>query len=143
MLRVDKIKNLTCQQAGGKFKKIMKKILLVEDDPFLVDIYFSRLKEEGYKVDVAPDGEKALEKIKKTKPDLLVLDIILPKMDGWDLLKRMTKEGQIKKIKVIILSNLGEQKEIKKGLDMGVIKYLVKANYTPSEVVEEIKKILK
>jgi len=121
----------------------MKKILLVEDDPFLIDIYVSRLKGEGYKIDVAPDGERALEKIKKAKPDLLVLDIILPKMDGWELLRKMIKEGRLKKIKVIILSNLGEQKEIKKGLDMGVIKYLVKANYTPSEVVEEIKKILK
>jgi len=120
----------------------MKKILLVENDPFLIDIYVSRLREEGYKVEVALDGERAMEKIKKEKPDLLVLDIILPKMDGWDVLKEITKEVQLKKIKVIILSNLGEQKEIKKGLEMGAVDYLVKANYTPSEVVEEIKKIL-
>lgn len=120
----------------------MKSILLVEDDPFLIDIYVTRLRDESYKIEVAKDGKSALEKLKKKKPSLLLLDIVLPKMDGWELLKKIAKDSKLKKMKVIILSNLGERKEIKKGLGLGAVKYLVKANYTPSEVVEEIKKIL-
>ncbi len=121
----------------------MKSILLVEDDPFLVDIYVTRLKEEEYEIRVAENGEKALKELKKKKPDLLLLDIVLPKMDGWQLLEKMTEDNKLKKVKVVILSNLGEKDEIKKGFDLGIVEYLVKANYTPTEVVEEVKKILK
>jgi len=120
----------------------MRKILLVEDDPLLVDIYSTRLKEGGYKVEVATSGENALNKIKSSTPDLLILDIILPKMDGWELLKKAGTGGKLKNMKVIILSNLGDKEEIDKGLNMGAVKYLVKANYTPTEVVEEIKKVI-
>jgi len=121
----------------------MSSILLIEDDPFLVDIYVTQLKGAGYKVEVASDGEAALSKIKELKPDLLLLDIILPKIDGWELLKTIKRDDQLKNLKVIILSNLGQKEEVEKGFDFGVIKYFIKAEYTPKEVVEEIKKILK
>jgi len=121
----------------------MKTILLVEDDPFLIDIYVTQLERAGYKVEVAADGEIALSKIKKLEPDLLILDIILPKVDGWEFLKTIRQDARLKQLKVIILSNLGQKEEVEKGFDFGVVKYFIKAEYTPKEVVEEIKKILK
>lgn len=118
----------------------MKKILLVEDDPFLIDIYTTKLKEENFEVVVADDGDKALEFVEKEKPDLVLLDIVLPNKDGWEILKEIKAKN--KKIKVIILSNLGQKEEVEKGLNLGAEKYLIKSNFTPSEVVEEIKKLI-
>jgi len=116
----------------------MKKILLIEDDPFLIDIYSTKFKEVGYNVIVAEEGEVGLKKIKEENPDLVLLDIVLPNFTGWEILRKVDK-----KTKIIILSNLGEKDEIEKGIKLGAAKYLVKAHYTPTEVVAEIKKILK
>jgi len=121
----------------------MKKILLVEDDPFLIDIYTTKLKEVGFDVEVAKDGSKALNLLGKNKYDLLVLDIVLPHADGWEVLGKIKKQEQFKDLLVIVLSNLGQKEEVKKGLDLGATKYLIKAHYKPSEIVEEIKEILK
>lgn len=120
----------------------MKTILLIEDDPFLVDIYTSKLKQSGFEVEAVEDGDSALNKIKEKKPDLVVLDIVLPNIDGWEILRRIKAEG-LKDLKVIILSNLSQKEEVEKGLSLGAVKYLIKAHYTPTEVVEEIKKLLK
>lgn len=120
----------------------MKTILLVEDDPFLVDIYSTKLKEAGFSVQVAIDGKEALKKIKEDIPDLLLLDIVLPNFNGWEILRKIERDDELKTLKVVILSNLGEKQEIEKGLKLGAARYLVKAHYTPSEVVEEVKKIL-
>ena len=125
----------------------MKKILLVEDDPFLIDIYQKKLKDSGFKVEVAKDGEKALEILKEKNFDLMLLDIVLPKIDGWKILeelREMKKEKKdLEKMKILIWSNLGEKEDIKKGLSLGATSYLIKANFTPSEVVREIEKLLK
>jgi DNA-binding response OmpR family regulator len=125
----------------------MKKILLVEDDPFLIDIYQKKLKDSGFRVEVAKDGEKALEILKEKNFDLMLLDIVLPKIDGWKILeelREMKKEKKdLEKMKIVIWSNLGEKEDIKKGLSLGVTSYLIKANFTPSEVVREIEKLLK
>lgn len=121
----------------------MKSILLVEDDPFLVDIYTTKLTEAGFSLQVATNGKEALKKIKEDTVDLLLLDIVLPNFNGWEILRKIEKDDNLKSLKVVILSNLGEKEEIEKGLKLGVAKYLVKAHYTPSEVAEEIKKILK
>jgi DNA-binding response OmpR family regulator len=128
----------------------MKSILLVEDDPFLVDIYTTKLKEAGFEVEIANDGEESLRMIKQNNlqrtslwPDLLLLDIVLPRIDGWEILREIKKDDKLKDLKVMILSNLGQKSEVEKGLEMGATKYLIKAHYTPSEVVEEIKRILK
>ncbi len=120
----------------------MKSILLVEDDPFLIDIYTTKLKEAGFSIKVAINGEEAIRKIKEKKPDLVILDIVLPQMDGWAILREIKSEPKFKNLKVIILSNLGQKEEVEKGMDLGAIKYLIKAHYTPSQVVEEIKKII-
>ena len=121
----------------------MKNILLVEDDPFLSDIYTTKLKEEGFSVDTAMDGEECLRKVEKNMPDLLILDLVLPQMDGWEVLSSIRRQEKFKDLKVIILSNLGQKDEVEKGLKLGAIKYFIKAHYTPSEVVAEIKEILK
>lgn len=121
----------------------MKKILLIEDDPFLIDIYTTKLEESGFKVEVAKDGKKGLKALKKNPPSLLLLDIVLPQMDGWEVLRRIKKEDKFKDLPIIVLSNLGQKQEVKKGLDLGAVKYLIKAHYTPAQVIEEIKQSLK
>jgi len=83
------------------------------------------------------------KKIKRRDTDLLLLDIVLPSLNGWEILRKIKEDEVLKNIKVVILSNLGEKDEIEKGIKLGATRYLVKAHYTPSEVVEEVKKILK
>ena len=119
----------------------MKTILLVEDDPFLIDIYTTKFKEAGFEVSVAEDGEEALRKIQEEKPDLLLLDIVLPCIDGWEILERI-KNQNLKGFKIVVLSNLGQKDDIERGMRLGVDKYLVKAHLTPSKVVEEIETTL-
>jgi len=122
-----------------------KKILLVEDDPFLVDIYTTKFKEAGFSIEIAFKGEEGLRKIKEGKFEFLVLDIVLPEIDGWEILKRIKNEKarnkNLKDLKIVILSNLGQKEEVEKGLKLGATKYLIKAHFTPSQIVEEIKKL--
>ena len=121
----------------------MEKILLVEDDPFLIDIYTTKLKAEGFDFISAKDGEAALEKIKSHKPALVILDIVLPNMDGWQVLKQIKNIEGVEKMKILVLSNLGQKEEVEKGLRLGADKYLIKSDFTPSQVVEEIKGLIK
>jgi len=127
----------------NNMKNNMKNILLVEDDPFLSDIYTTKLKKEGFSVDIALDGQECLKKLEKSTPDLVVLDVVLPKVDGWEVLSSIRKQEKFKDLKVVILSNLGQKDEVEKGLSLGATAYFIKAHYTPAEIVEEIKKILK
>ena len=120
----------------------MKSILLVEDDPFLIDIYTTKFSESGFKVEVAADGEECLKKIAEAVPDIVLLDIVLPKMDGWEVLKTIKADEKTKQVKVIVLSNLGQKGEVEKGLSLGASHYLIKAHHTPSEVVTEVEKLL-
>jgi len=124
----------------------MKSILLVEDDQFLIDIYTTKLKDSGFSVEVAKEGESALRKLNEEKFDLLLLDIVLPQIDGWEILEKIKNEKpktkNLENLKIVILSNLGQKEEVERGLRLGATKYLIKAHYTPSEVVEEIKEIL-
>jgi len=121
----------------------VKTILLIEDDPFLIDIYTTKLEERGFKVEIATNGEEGIIKAQETKPNLIVLDIVLPQIDGWEILKEIKANPNLKKIPVVILSNLGQKSEVEKGIKLGAVKYLIKAHFTPSEVIEEIKKVLK
>ncbi len=130
----------------------MKSILLVEDDPFLIDIYTTKLNEAGYEVEVVSEGEAVFKKLKEKNaegkkeeapwPDLVLLDIVLPKKDGWEILKQIKEDSQLKNLKVIILSNLGQKAEVEKGMEMGASGYLIKAQYTPSDILKEIEKFL-
>jgi DNA-binding response OmpR family regulator len=121
----------------------MKEILLVEDDPFLLDIYTTKLNDYGFSVETASDGREGLKKLKEKKFELLILDIVLPNVDGWEVLKEISKDEELKKdLKIFILSNLGQKEEVERGFKMGIVKYFIKAHYTPTEVAEEIKKVL-
>ncbi len=116
-----------------------KSILLIEDDEFLAELYATKLQLEGFEVALAVDGDKGLQMIKDLKPDLILLDIILPKMDGFEVLTAVKKDLALKSIPVILLTNLSQKDEVRKGLDLGAIDYLIKAHFMPSEVVKKIK----
>ena len=122
----------------------MKKILVVEDDKFLRDLIIGKLKEEGFEVIFAIDGADGLKQAREAKPDLVLLDLILPTLNGFEVLKQMKEDSsqEIKSIPVVILSNLGQQEDVKKGLDLGAVDFLIKANYTLSEIVEKAKEVL-
>ncbi|MBT3690192.1 response regulator [bacterium] len=116
------------------------KILIVEDDSFLIQMYSSKLEIEGYKVILASDGEKALRIIKEKKPDLILLDLLLPKLNGFEFLEKLKSENM--NIPVIVLSNLSQKEDIDKCLDLGAKDFLIKAHFVPSEVIIKIKKVL-
>src|SRR3989344_515758 len=118
------------------------KIVLVEDDPFLSKVLAFRLGEENFNIVLAEDGEQAIKKIKSEKPELVLLDLLLPKKSGLEVLEEIKKDENTKKIPVIILSNLGQQTDINKGLQLGAVDYLVKANFGIKDIVEKIKEIL-
>ena len=119
----------------------LKKILFAEDDPLLIDIYTIKLREAGFKVEVAKDGKEVLRKLETEEPDLLILDVVLPDIDGWEILKIVKNKLKLTTLKIIIFSNLGQRDEVEKGLKLGAIRYLIKSHYTPNQIVEEIKKI--
>ncbi len=120
-----------------------KKILVVEDDKFLRELIAQKIMKEGYDVIEAVDGEKGAESIKKEKPDLVLLDLILPGVDGFEVLAKMKSDPATNQIPVIILSNLGQKDDIEKGLEMGANDYLIKAHFTPAEIMEKIRSVLK
>jgi len=120
----------------------MTKILLVEDDPMLQDIYLTKLKEKGFEVSLASDGEKVMPQLQKTKPDLMLLDIVLPLKDGWEVLSEVRKDPTWNNMKIVVLSNIGEASDVEKGFALGANLYLIKAHFTPSQVVGEINKLL-
>jgi two-component system alkaline phosphatase synthesis response regulator PhoP len=121
----------------------MQKILIVEDDKFLRELISQKLLQEGYDISEAVDGEKGAEAVKKEKPDLVLLDLILPGIDGFEVLARIKADSLTSEIPVIILSNLGQKDDIEKGLKNGAADYLIKAHFTPAEIVEKVKGVLK
>ena len=121
-------------------KKI--KILLIEDDPFLLSMYATKFELEGFEIIFAEDGEKALKVASKEKPDIILLDVLLPKMDGFEVLKELKKNEETKAVPVILLTNLSQRDDVEKGLALGAVDYLIKAHFMPTEVVEKIKKTL-
>ena len=108
-----------------------KKILIVEDDKFLRELIVKKLSNEGYEVVEAVDGEQGIQKIKDDKPDLVLLDLILPGIDGFGVLAQKKEDPFIASIPVIVLSNLGQKEDVDKGLGLGATDYLIKAHFTP------------
>ena len=122
-------------------KQTTKKILLVEDDPFLHKVLKQRLeKETGYTVLVATDGEDAIRQIKEHKPTLVLLDLIIPKKNGFEVLEELRGMTGAKKLPVVVLSNLGQQEDLEQVKKLGVVDYMVKADFSLSQMVEKIKK---
>ncbi len=117
-------------------------VLLVEDDPLLTKMYKSKFESEGFIFLTANDGVEGLEKAQKEKIDIIILDLMMPKMSGIDLLSNLRSGSKGKNIPVIVLTNLTQVEEKQQALDLGVKEYLVKANQTPGQIVEKIKMYL-
>jgi len=153
---VEKVRKYLDRQKGGNFSDYVKiekkgvggihslKILLVEDDEFLRDICSKKLVKEDFEVYEAIDGEQALAEVEKIKPDLILLDIILPSIDGFQVLAEIRKNSdkKISRIPIIMLSNLGQDSDVKKAKDLGATDYMVKAHFTTEEIVKKVRGII-
>ncbi len=118
------------------------KVLIIEDDRFLSKIYASKLSKEGIEADFALDGEEGIEKAKAEKPKLILLDLIMPKMDGFAVLEAMAADAKLKAIPVIVLSNLGQDEDVERAKKLGAKDFLVKSDSSIQSVVEKIKTYL-
>jgi len=142
--RAEGLLRIKLRWTKGEYNIMSKKrILLVEDDRFILEMYAEKLNDVGFQVEKAEDGVVAVELAKKKNPDLILLDIIIPKMDGFEVLKALKKEQKLKNVPVILLTNLGQRQSIEKGLKLGATDYIIKAHFTPAEVIEKIEQILK
>ena len=120
----------------------MAKVLIIEDDLFLRDLVYQKLQSSGFEAYQAVDGEEGLKKIIEIKPDIVLLDIILPGIDGFEILRRKKENPEIASIPVIVLSNLGQKEEIDQGLNLGAKDYLIKAHFTLDEIMMKVKNVL-
>jgi len=123
-------------------KTVQKKILLVEDDPLLVKMYTAKFTKEGFQVISAQDGEAGLNLALKGDVNIIILDVMMPKLSGIDLLTKLRQDPRGKDIPVLMLTNLTQEEEAQKALSLGAKEYLIKANLTPSQVVERVKKYI-
>lgn len=121
----------------------MKKVLIIEDDSFLQGLEASKLKKDNYEIMAASTGEEGMDKINEPGIDLILLDLILPKFDGFEILKKVRETEALKNVPVIVFSNLSEDKDIKKAEELGATDFMVKSNFTLDELVDHINKILK
>jgi len=121
---------------------MMKKILLIEDDKFLRELMVKKLLTMDYDVVSAVDGESGLSMIKEAKPDVVLLDLILPGINGFEVLEKAKSDPNTVAIPVIILSNLGQGDDIERGLKLGAKDFLVKAHFTPQEIVNKLQSYL-
>lgn len=120
----------------------MKKIVIIEDEVALQDALKKAFTAEGYEVYQGFDGEEGLAVIKDKKPDMILLDLILPKKHGFEVLEEMKKSDDIKDIPVLVLTNLEESTEVMKAIELGARGYLIKANYALKEVLAKVKDII-
>ncbi len=120
-----------------------KKILIVEDDMFIRDIYQVKFDQEGFDVVTVENGLMALEKLKDFSPDAILLDVMMPYMNGMEALRAIKAQEALKNIPIMMLTNISEKENIEEGQALGVNDYLIKSNFTPSEVVNRVKTLLK
>lgn len=109
----------------------------------LADMYATKFTMEGFDAQKANDGQAGYDLVKEVKPSIVLLDIIMPKIDGFGVLKMLKDDAELKDIPVVLLTNLGQDEDIKKGKQLGAADYFVKANHTPAEVVQKVKQVLK
>lgn len=119
-----------------------RKILIIEDDKFLIKLYSEKLTREGFHVSMAISGEEGLTKIADEKPDLILLDVILPQKNGFDILSEVKQNSATKHIPVIMLTNLGQDADVKTGKELGAADYLVKTDFSINDLPERIRHIL-
>jgi DNA-binding response OmpR family regulator len=119
------------------------KVLIIEDDKFLRELMSRKLGSEGFDIVEAVDGESGVKKMKEEKPEITLLDLILPGIDGFEALAKMKEDPITAPIPVVILSNLGERDDVERGLKLGATDYLVKAHFTPNEIIKKVREVLK
>lgn len=117
-----------------------KKILLIEDEEIMINLLQKKLIKEGYDVSIARDGKEGLRTMREVGPDLILLDIIMPKMGGFEVMEEMQKDKELKKIPIIVISNSGQPVELDKAQKLGAGDWLVKTEFDPQEVVDKVKK---
>ena len=117
-----------------------KKILIIEDEKIMVNLLEKKLTKEGYDVSIAWNGLEGMEKIKEVDPDLILLDIVMPKMDGFEVLERVAKDEEMKKIPIVIISNSGQPVDLERAKKLGVKDWLVKTEFDPKEVLDKVRK---
>lgn len=117
------------------------RVLLVEDDQMLIKMYVTKLEKEGFIIDVAHNGKEGLEKLKEKQYDTVLLDLMMPEMDGFEMLRVYNNSSEYKKAPILILSNLGQKEDINQAIALGIGEdnYIVKANMTPTEVINKIR----
>ena len=120
----------------------MKKVLIVEDEDIIMDLLEKKLIQEGYEVSTAYDGEQGMEKLRSVKPDILLLDIVMPKKSGYEVMEEMSKDPELSKIPIIVISNSGQPVELDKAKNMGAKDWLVKTQFDPKEVVEKVRRLI-
>lgn len=119
-----------------------KHILLIEDDGFLASIYAQKLELEGYDVSLSTNGEDGLRLAQKDPPSLILLDLVMPKLDGFQVLERLKEKAETKKIPVLILTNLGQREDVERCLSLGAAGYVIKAHSLPQETIAKVKELL-
>ena len=120
----------------------LRKLLLVEDEAMLAEMYTTKFTADGFEVICASDGAKALELAPKEKPDIILLDVIMPKLDGFAVLRQLKSDPVTKDIPVLLLTNLGQDEDLKKGKELGAVDYFVKSNHTPADIVAKVKEFI-
>lgn len=120
----------------------MRKILIIEDDVFLQDLESNKLKKDNYKVVTASTGDEAIDKLNEPGVDLILLDLILPGIDGFDILKKIKETEKTKDIPVIVFSNLSEEKDVRKAKKLGAAEFMVKSDFSLKELSEHISNML-
>jgi DNA-binding response OmpR family regulator len=120
----------------------MAKVLIIEDDPLIVKIYSTRLKADGYDVVSAENGEEGIVAALRDKPDLIILDVMMPKVDGFGVLEKLRADPSFSNIPILMYSNLNNEDEMTRARSMGVTEFLVKANLSPTQMVTKIKQYL-
>jgi DNA-binding response OmpR family regulator len=118
------------------------KVMIVEDDPMILDMYVHKFQQEGFKVVSHDRGDGAVELAELEKPEIILLDIILPGLDGFTILTELKQKESTKNTKVVLLTNLGQDEDKKKGTDLGAVGYIVKSSRTPGEVVKAVREFL-
>lgn len=118
------------------------KVLIADDEEVLRRMYLTKFQSSGFEAIGAKDGDEAFKLIQENKPDVALLDVIMPQLDGFSVLKKIKEDNVLKNIKVILLTSLAQDSDIEEGKKLGAIDYLVKTSLTPTEVVEKVKKII-
>lgn len=118
-------------------------LLIAEDDQFYANLYKTKLEKEGFAVIIATNGSETMRLIEENKPNLIILDIVMPELDGFEVLKKLKEQSDFKDVPVIVLSNLGQQEDVDRALSLGAFRYIVKSNVSIHDMVESVEEALR